>query len=136
GRLATPALIRSRAQFQERRLLGVRGLVGELLDALDSSLQRAKMGAACLLGMLGAVGWITWQLLPEGNWWTAAATFWAVLLLLVACLGISFVSKFTAVELARMRQPRSGELWPSVFGDAVRLAAALLLVVGRGVGII
>jgi hypothetical protein len=135
GRMTTPALIRSRAQFQEKRLLGVRGLVGELLDALDSSLHRVKLGVACLLGMLGAVGWITWHLLPaelEGSWWTVGATAWAVLLLLVACLGISFVSKFTALEVARMRQPRAGELWPSVLGHAVRLAAALLLVVGTG----
>ena len=132
GRQTTPALIRSRAQFQEKRLLGVRGLVGELLDALDSTMNRVKLGVACFLGMLGAVGWITWQLLPEGSWWTAGATAWAVLLVLVSCLGISFVSKFTALEVAKMRQPRAGELWPSVFGHAVRLAAALVLVVGSG----
>ncbi len=141
GHLNPLGRMRSRSAFQEARLLGVRGLVPELLDALDSSLNRAKMGVACLLGMLGAIGWITWDLLnatlkENEEWWIVAASGWAVLLLLAACLGISAITQFTAIELSKMRQPRPAELWPSVLGQTVRLAAALLLVVGGGVGLI
>lgn len=139
GHLNPLGRMRSRTAFQEARLLGVRGLGRELLDALDSSLNRAKMGIACLLGMLGAVSFITWNLLytmREESWWVFGASAWAVLVLLAACLGISTITQFTAVELSKMRQPRSAELWPSVLGQAVRLAAALLFVVGSGVGLI
>ena len=138
GHLNPLGRMRSRTAIQEARLLGVRGLVRELLDALDSSLNRAKMGMACLLGMLGGIGWTTWNLLNETlkeqpQWWNVAASAWAVLLLLAACLGISAITKYTAIELSKMRQPRPKDLWPSVAGQAVRLAAALLLVVGGGV---
>lgn len=138
GQLDALTRKRSRTAFQETRLLGVRGMVRELLDALDSSLNRAKMGTACLLGMLGAIGSITWMLvgtLPV-EWRTPAASAWAVLLLLAACLGISTITQYTAIELSKMRQPRLRELWPSVVGQTVRLAAALLLVVGGGVALI
>src|SRR5262245_14272699 len=110
---------RSRMEFQDARLLGVRGLVRELLDALDSSLNRAKLGIACLLGMLGAVGFITWNLLytmREEPWWIFGASAWAVLVLLTGCLAISAITQFTAVELSKMRQPRPNELWPSILG--------------------
>jgi len=139
GHLNPLGRVRSRAAFQEARLLGVRGLVRELLDALDSSLNRTKMGIACLLGMLGGVSFIIWNLLftmREEPWWAAAASAWAVVVLLAACLGISAITQFTAVELSKMRQPRSAELWPGIVGQSVRLAAALLLVVGSGVGLI
>ena len=132
---------RSRSAFQEARLLGVRGLVRELLDALDSSLNRAKMGIACLLGMLGAIGFITWDLLDatlkeHEGWWAIGASIWAIGVLLAACLGISAITQFTAIELSKMRQPQRSEIWPGVLGQAVRLAAALVLVVGAGVGMI
>jgi hypothetical protein len=139
GHLNPLGRMRSRTAFQEARLLGVRGLVRELLDALDSSLNRAKLGIACLLGMLGAVSFITWNLLytmREEWWWALGASAWAVVVLLAACLGISTITQYTAVELSKMRRPLSAELWPSVLGQSVRLAAALLFVVGGGVGLI
>ena len=129
---------RSHAAFQDKRVLGVRGLVGELLDALDSSLNRAKMGIACLLGMLGAIGWITWKLLAtllHEEWWIVGASAWAIIFLVAGCLAVSAITQFTALELSKMRQPRPGELWPSVVGQALRLAAALLIVVGGGVAL-
>lgn len=132
--------MRSRTAFQESRLLGVRGLVGELLDALDSSLNRVKMGVACLLGMLAGIGLITWNLLAatfdDATSWTVAASIWAILLLLAVSLGISFITQYTALELSKMRQPRGSELWPRVLGDALRLATALLIVVGCGVTLV
>src|SRR5262245_39469315 len=139
GHLNPLGRMRSRTAFQEARLLGVRGLVRELLDALDSSLNRATLGIACLLGMLGAVSFITWNLLytmREEWWWALGASAWAVVVLLAACLGISTITQYTAVELSKMRRPLSAELWPSVLGQSVRLAAALLFVVGGGVGLI
>ncbi|MCI0683262.1 MAG: hypothetical protein L0Y71_14260 [Gemmataceae bacterium] len=127
--------MRSRAAVQEWRLLGVRGLVRELLDALDSSLHRAKLGTACLLGMLGGVGVITWKLLAttfgESQFeWTVAASIWAIVMLLAICLGITFITKYTALELSKMRQPRRSELWSGIIGQTLRLAAALLIVLG------
>lgn len=130
--------MRSRTAFQESRLLGVRGLVGELLDALDSSLNRVKMGVACLLGMLAGIGLITWNLLGDafaGTSWTIAASIWVVVLLLAVSMGITFITQYTALELSKMRQPRTSELWPSVFGQSLRLAAALLIVLGAGVAL-
>jgi hypothetical protein len=135
---AAATRLRSRSDFQDWRLLGVRGLARELLDALDSSLHRAKLGAAALLGLLGALAWIGWSLLGEtlGNgWWIAGATLGCVLLL-ASCLGIAYVTQFTALELSRLRPPRRGELWPEVLVQAVRLALALLVVVGVAVALI
>ena len=131
--------VRSRVAFQESRLLGVRGLVRELLDALDSSLSRVKLGVACLLGMLAGVGWISWKLLDDafaGTSWMIAASVWAIVLLLAVCLGITFITKYTALELSKMRQPRSSELWSGMASQTLRLAATLVIVVGAGVALI
>lgn len=139
GQAGGDGRMRSRTAFQEWRLLGVRGLVGELLDALDSSLNRVKMGVACLLGLLGGIGLITWGLLRDtfdGTAWTIAAGIWAIVLLLAFSLGISFITQYTALELSKMRQPRASELWPTVFGQSLRLAAALSTVVGAGVALV
>ena len=141
GKTATiqKARLRSRADFQDWRLTGLRGLVRELLDALDSSLHRAKLGVACFLGLLGGIGWIAWDLLAktlDEEWWIAGATALAVLLLVASCTGIAWITQFTSIELSRLRPPRRGELWPSVMRHAIRLALALLLVVGAGVALV
>lgn len=139
GNGTTAVRRRTRARFKQWRALGVRGLGSELLDALDSSLHRTKLGIAGLLAGLGGVAWITWDLLAakrDEEWWIYAASAWAVMLVLAACLGISLVTQQTSFELARMRSPRPRELWPAALGHAVRLAVALLLIVGGGAALV
>ncbi|MCS7045180.1 MAG: hypothetical protein NZO58_02365 [Gemmataceae bacterium] len=127
---------RSHVDYQEWRTLGVRGLVRELADALDSSLHRAKLGAACFLGILGSVALVLWRLLDavldDIVWRTAAVCLGAGLFVVAASTGISLITQFTAVELSRMRSPRRPELWPGALGHGLRLSVALLLIVGSG----
>lgn len=130
---------KSRAHFQAWRTVGVRGVVRELLDALDSSLSRTKLGIAAVLATLGSVAWIAWQLFAdrqEEAWWKYAVGGLAAVFVLAACLGITLVTRHTAFELSRMRAPSTAELWSGVLVLTLRLAVALLLVVGGGAALI
>jgi hypothetical protein len=134
-----PTKPRNRRDFSTWRSLGVRGLMRELFDALDSSLHRGKLGLACLLGVLGAVLAIAWDLfqMTLGGWNLSAAGVGLALVGLVAgSLIITLITQITFVELSRLRQPQRGDLWPGCLGNALRLAATLALVVGGGLGLI
>jgi hypothetical protein len=130
---------RSRTDVGAWGALGVRGLMRELFDALDSSLHRGKLALACVLGVLACVAGIAWRYLDaalDGWWWVAAGSLLAVAGVLVGSLIITWITQITFIELSRLRQPRPGELVPDGLGHAVRLALTLLLVVGAGVALI
>jgi hypothetical protein len=130
---------RTPRDFSAWRTLGVRGLMRELFDALDSSLHRAKLALACLLGVLGAVVVIAWDLLDvtlEGWNRVAVGASLAVAGLLAGSLIVTLITQITFVELSRLRQPHRTDLWPDALAGAVRLAAALVVVVGAGLTVI
>jgi hypothetical protein len=141
GQEARPAAAkpRSHRDFSAWRSLGVRGLMRELFDALDSSLHRGKLGLACLLGVLGAILAIAWDLFQfTVDGWSRGAVGAALAIagLLASSLIITLITQITFVELSRLRQPQRADLWPSCLGHAVRLAAAIFVVVGAGLGLI
>jgi hypothetical protein len=131
---------RRAADFSGWRSVGVRGLMRELFDALDSSLQREKLGLACLLGILGCLAWIGWGLfdavLADWWWWAAAITVLALIVLFAGGLVMTLITQTTFIQLSRLRQPRANDLWPSSLSLAARLAFALLVVVGGGIALI
>jgi hypothetical protein len=140
GRTTTTApRRRSRTDARAWSALGVRGLVRELLYAFDSSLHRTKLGIACLIGVLASGVWILWPFLNvtlEGLAWWAGVAGLAAVTLLLATLAMSLVTQVTSIELARLRAPRAGELWPSALWHAGRLAIALVLVVGLAAALV
>jgi hypothetical protein len=127
---APAATIASRVDPTQLRLLGVRAYLDELFAALDSTLVRAKLGAAALAGVaLGALAGVAtflpapFTLRPTGWGWLLAAG--AVLVL----AGLSAVlTKLTYVELSRLRPARWREGLRGAAGVTLRLALAWLVI--------
>jgi hypothetical protein len=142
GRPGAPTTVKPRrtANLSGWRAAGVRGLMRELFDALDSSLHREKLGLACVLGILGCLSWlgVRWigAIFEPGPVWATANVVLALVMLLAGSLIITLITQTTFIELSRLRQPRRSDLWPSSLGLAGRLALALLVVVGGGIAVI
>ena len=130
---------KARPAAPELRTLGVRGLVEELFNAFDSSLQRTKLVAAALtglgVGIVLVIRSVADPLLPSEWKWAGylGATF-PLLVLFSICTSI--LTQMTALELSRYRPARFSEIRAGLFGYAMRLTCALSLIGGAIVGLI
>lgn len=121
----------------ELRTVGVRGLVEELLTALDSTLSRRKLviaGLTCLgvSGVLVATALVTTGLVTFASWdsplpWIAWGLSWLVQVILLAA-GTALLSQITFVELSRFRQARREEVFGQLQSIARRIAGSYLIV--------
>jgi hypothetical protein len=119
--------------------VGVRGLVEELLNALDSSLNRAKLTTAAMTGVLLAVGAIALELVgsfPFGPWTLAGYLATALFLLCTVALGTVLLTQMTYIELDRHRPARSAEVRAGLVRQTLRVLFAQSLVAGLLVGLV
>lgn len=120
------------------RTLGVRGLFDELCDALDSSLQPAKLNTAGVTGLGIGVSMVAANaaliLFPEWAWAVYLAAGFVVLVLFNICTSI--ITQMTALELSRFRPAHFSEVRAGIFGYVWRLTTATALVAGIVVGLI
>jgi hypothetical protein len=124
---------RSRSRSPEMKVLGVRGLIDELLNALDSTLTRYKLMPALALALLLGVGTAFCEALavnlePPWSWLGLFVT--GVCVLLGFCAVSSVISQMTFLELSRLRLARTKELRAGLKRHAVQLMLAHLLVGG------
>ncbi len=129
---------KSRAAAPELRTLGVRGLVDELCNALDSSLQPAKLNAAgatgLAMGVALVIGNVAIQLAPNWAWAGYLGTGAVLLVLFNVCTSI--VTQMTALELSRYRPAQFSEVRAGMFSYVLRLTCAISLVGGTLIGLI
>jgi hypothetical protein len=113
--------------------VGVRGMMHELLAALDATLVRKKLATAALAGLCsGAV--LAAARLPlleiEGKtpWvrWIAAG----VVLLVIVNAGAGLITRMTVLELSRMRPARWRESVTGLAATTFRMAVAQVLTMG------
>jgi hypothetical protein len=114
-------------------LVGARGVIEELMSALDSTLVPGKLGVAVRtglgLGMLALLFLILRQFLPES--WTLLLGIIALVAGLVeASICAVTLTQMTFIELSRLRPSTPEEVRTGLGKFAGRLAGALLLVVG------
>jgi hypothetical protein len=137
-RRARPSTVASRLDPQQLQTVGVRGLMQELVAALDSTLVRKKLAAAAVAGLLLGFLLALYRLpalraAPRSagfDWYLAAAA----LLIVAATTGL--LSRLTYVELARLRSARWREGLAGLDFLTVRLALTQGLVVGGTLGLI
>jgi hypothetical protein len=127
------------------RTLGVRGLVDELCNAFDSSLQHAKLtAAACTglgMGLTFVIGHGAAQILTRDfhlpaywAWIAYLATAFVLLVLFNICTSI--VTQMTAFELSHFRPAQFREIRAGILGYSVRLTCVLGVVGGLIVGLV
>jgi hypothetical protein len=121
--------------------VGVQGVLQELLAALDSTLVRKKLLVGLLAGLVvGALFALAPLLLPLlGDRPGVPYVVWglaAALSLVVGAVAASLISRLTYVELARLRAARWREGTAGMGGTAMRLALAVLPVVGVAVALL
>jgi hypothetical protein len=128
-----PGGIAARLDPARLQTVGVRGLVEELLAALDSTLVRRKLTVA-LVGALGVglvLGLTPVRLAAFGLTGTEVA--WLVtcgLLVLFAALTAALLTRMTYVELSRLRPARWREAFAGAAGLTLQVAVAQVLVLG------
>jgi hypothetical protein len=124
------------ARLDPNRLqtVGVRGLVDELIGALDSTLVRKKIAVALMaslaLGLLFAFA----PLQPLSFSEEAARqnrALAAVAVLLVGSMATALLTRMTFVEVSRLRPARWSEAFKGFFGLSLRLAIAELVIAGN-----
>ena len=123
----------------ELHTVGVRGLVDELIVALDSTLNRTKLTTAAFAGLLSAAlvlfgQLILWQFESPVNLVVGASIGLAVLAVFAICTAI--IARITVVEVAQLRSPKQGEIAAHLLRDAFRLFVCWLMVGGCLVGAI
>jgi hypothetical protein len=119
--------------------VGVRGLVTELVNALDSTLTRRKLlvaFAACLVfGLLLLVQDVALIYLAP-PWVLAGALAQGLIALITAALCTSLLTQLTFVELSQLRPARLREAAQDLSGHALRLFVCYLVVVGSVVAVL
>jgi hypothetical protein len=130
---------KARAAATEMRTLGVRGLLEELFNAFDISLQKAKLTTTALSGLLMGIaivfGATASHLLPFGWKWAAyPGTALALCVIFSTCTSI--LTQLTALELSRYRPAHFREVRAGLFGSIVRLTCAFTLIGGSIGGLI
>ena len=128
-----------RVATPELRTLGLRGLVDELFNAFDSTLQRAKLNTAALtglaIGVMLIVSDVAVQLLPaDWKWPLYLATAFVLLVLFNICTSI--LTQMTALEMSRYRPAHFNEVRAGMFTYVGRLTCAISLVGGLMFGLI
>jgi hypothetical protein len=128
-----PVGIAGRLDPLQLKTVGVRGLVEELLAALDSTLLRGKLTIAAVAGVLLLVSPLgvsaAARALGVGEAW-AVDLVTAGVWLLVLAVATTVVSRTTFIELSRMRPARRPEVTAGLVPLALRLVVAALLVPG------
>lgn len=122
-----------RSSQQDLREPGMRGLVGELLTALDSALSRHKLilaGATGLLLGVGAALYLAFFSEAPAALALLGAGSIAFLALLAWSLAATVVTQMTKIELARLRPPRPREVRAGLLRHASNLLLAHLAVLG------
>jgi hypothetical protein len=119
-------------------LVGVRGYLDELLNALDSTLVAKKLLVGALAGLVvGALfaleraAWFE----EDSRWRTMALSFLAVGLVVVDAL-TGLLTRLTYIELARLRPARWREALVGLGGLTVWIVVSQLLVRGAAWGLI
>jgi hypothetical protein len=117
--------------------VGVRGLAGELLVAMDSTLVRAKLIIAALAGLLGAAVFIASDLSARVSDWRWLSWVGGALgfLLIWACCS-ALLTQMTFLELSRLRPGRRAEIATGVRRNLFRLLIAQLAVGGTAIAAI
>jgi hypothetical protein len=113
--------------------VGARGMVEALLNALDSTLIRIKLGVACVAGLLGVGAWVSAEhFLPAWDWpwawvpWAAAA----LVLLLIGAGTTVLITQLTFVELSQARAALWSDAVAGSLSRTVRLVFADLVILG------
>jgi hypothetical protein len=134
---ARPARRRHREAAREGRMqlhtVGARGMFEEMLSALDNTLVRLKLRIACAMGLAAVVILVlAWLLVPFFEWpWTLVTQAAAgIALLLVWAVGSTLITQATFTELSHARSAGWADARAGLGRHAVRLAVALLIVVG------
>lgn len=114
--------------------VGVRGLVDELIGALDSTLVRKKIGVALfatlILGLLFAFAPLQpLEFSQQSRSLDRALAALAVLI--VGSVAVALLTRMTFVEVSRLRPARWGEAIKGVPGLSFRLAFVQLVVAGN-----
>jgi hypothetical protein len=128
-----PRTAGSSTHIQEIKVLGLRGLVEDLINALDSALHVIKLapaaGLGLLLGLAAALqdGLII-HLEPPGGW--IGASLLAICLLLCFCLATSLITQTTFIELSRLRPARTKEIRAGLGRHAAQLFFVYFLLAG------
>jgi hypothetical protein len=124
------ATVSSRLDPQVLRTVGVRGMLTELLAALDTALTRLKLKASAIILVCAAAVFVVARLLTSyidgitmPVWIAAAALLWLVLVVARALL-----AKLTCVELIMLRPARWSDGVRRLPGTAFRLAMTDLAV--------
>jgi hypothetical protein len=122
----------------EMRAVGIRGLADELFNALDSSLERAKLAIAAGAGLALALGVIGIDLalaLPPG--WSSIGAFAgvAVFLLAAVSLATTLLTQITVIEVDRHRPAQGAEIWAGFARQWLRVLIAQGVVAGLVVAV-
>jgi hypothetical protein len=113
----------------ELRAVGVRGLVEELLNALDSSLSRRKLIPAVITGLCAGVALLVVAVSPLFHDWRWLGMVAGALLLVISLsVCTSWLTQMTYIELARLRPARHSELRIGLFRYSWRLVLAQVVV--------
>jgi hypothetical protein len=129
----------ARGNHEPLQLVGVRGVVEELLTALDSTLAPGKLRTAVrtglVLGLLALLFLVAHHYLPES--WTLLLGIIAVALGLVAAsFCVVTLTQMTFIELSRLRPSTRDEIRAGRGKFAGRLGGSFLLVGGGLLAII
>ena len=119
--------------------VGVRGLIDELVAALDSTLTKSKIVPALIAGIVLYLGLFSTRVLTECIW---AERHWAGLVagtafaVLVLSLANALLAKLTHLELSTMRPARLADALVGFAGYAVPVVVANLVVAGGALGVL
>lgn len=117
----------------DMKVLGVRGLVDELLNAVDTTLHRVKLMPAAAMGFLVGIGGAIHGGLVTGfepPWFWIGVLAITVVVLVGFCVVTALITQMTFVELSRLRPARTKEIRVGLTRHGVQLAFAHFLVGG------
>jgi hypothetical protein len=123
---------RGRDDRMQLQTVGVRGMVEELLNAMDSTLVRVKLWVACLAALVATVTLTLAAIFaPALAPWDLLVWIGAGLVVLIdGAICSALLTQMTFVELSHSRPPRWADAKVGLGRNATRLALTYLLVVG------
>jgi hypothetical protein len=125
-----PHASRSISPIQELKTLGLRGLVEDLINALESALHTIKLAPAAGLGLLlgtAAALYDGWIVHLEPSWAWIVGGLLAIGLLLGFCLATALITQATFIELSCLRPARTKEIRAGLGRHTVQLFFAYFL---------
>jgi len=121
------------------RSFGVRGLMDELLNALESTFNQTKLLLGATMGAALGLGWVATQLgvlfLDESVQLPFLAGCW-VLVLFVNLMASLVLTRMTVLEIARMRPARVREVRSGIVSRSLKLFLVQFLAVGGVAGLL